>query len=80
VVTSSELGTTGPLKARVSKWAIANGVKMPGAVSVAEHILGKHETKARAIKIKASRKRTLQSIHGWAMKTFELTDPAPVTE
>ncbi|WP_166790542.1 AAA family ATPase [Cryobacterium tagatosivorans] len=65
------VGVGATLKSLASSWAIHEGLTMPGPVSVAEQILGNHESGRRKIKLNLARRRWLQSLHTWALGTFE---------
>lgn len=59
-----------PVKTEVAAWAKANRIAMPGPVVVAEQMLGMHESGERRIVINARRRRNLQAVHNWALKTL----------
>lgn len=58
--------SSGPIKSAFNTWATETGVALPGPIAVAEQILGRHESRERAIKLDARRRKALKALHAWA--------------
>jgi hypothetical protein len=64
------VGADQSLKLETNAWAKREGLVVPGAIAVAELILGNHESGARPIELNNTHKKTLQGLDTWAIKTF----------
>lgn len=61
-----------PVKLAVEKWAESIGRKMPGAVAVAEFLLGRHESGDSPIKLGTGKARTLKAMDSWIRKQLDV--------
>ena len=63
----------GPIKSATEAWAKAEGLRAPGAIAVAEHLLGRSEAEPEihAIKLRAGAAASLRAIDSWAIKLLK---------
>ena len=77
-VKASELGA-GPIKSALESWCLDRKVKMPGSIALAEHILGKHESHEREIRLSAAGISKLRAFDAKARSLLEVEAVAPPT-